>query len=79
MVYAIVQNGVVVNTVVSNFAVNDSWIPTGNIHVRIGDTYNGDSFFHNDTRVLTEVELLRKENAELSEYAEVARILLGEE
>lgn len=78
MAYAIVQNGIVVNVVVSNFPINATWIPTEGIAVQIGDTYDGRSFFHDDEKVLTEEEKLRIELADMKAALELLGVTVDE-
>ncbi len=70
MNYALVENGAVVNVI---------WLYEGNAHefanavavdgrpVQIGDTWDGEHFFHDGARVLTPEEALRAELAEMDE------------
>ena len=78
MVYAIVKNGVVINTVVSNYPIDDTWIPTDGVSVQIGDTYDGESFFRDDEKILTEEEKLRRELADMRAALELLGVTLDE-
>lgn len=42
--YAIVDNGVVINIVKADKKLNDNFVGLGGQRVRIGDTFNGESF-----------------------------------
>jgi len=78
VVYAIVQNGVVINTVVSNFPINDAWIPADSVSIQVGDRYDGESFFHDGERILTEDEKLRAQISDMKAALELLGVNLNE-
>ena len=78
MIYAVVKDGKVSNLAIATKPINENWISIGSLPVHIKDDYNGEMFYRNGEKVITEEERLRDENEALSEYAEAARILLGE-
>lgn len=65
MDYAIIKDGIVTNIAVANYPVECNWIATNGMNVSIGDAYDGESFFHDENKILTEEEKLRIEVADM--------------
>ena len=79
--YAIIENGIVTNIVVSNHQVASNWvsIPTG-YPIAIGDSYDGYAFYSPEGEMRVSHELnaanqriatLEQQNAELAEQNEM--------
>lgn len=65
MIYAIIDNGVVVNTIVGPLPEGINGMPVHDVPVGIGDAYSNGIFLHDGTRILTPLESAEDIIAEL--------------
>lgn len=76
MDYAVIENGIVTNVIwlhYSNAHEFPDAVPLNGVPAGIGDTYDGEHFYRDGERVLTEVETLAVRLAD----AEAALTILG--
>lgn len=76
MNYAVVENGTVTNIIwlyPANASDFPDAVPSGDLPVAIGDTYDGEHFFRDGERVLTALEQAQKD----AEDMQAALALLG--
>lgn len=78
MIYAIIEGGVVVNIAVADYPVKDNWVAAGDEGVYIGDTYDGETFHHDEESILTEEERLRMQNADMKEALHLLGVSVDE-
>ena len=76
MIYAIIVDGVVVNIAVADYPVKDNWVAINGADVCIGDTYDGESFVHDDENLLTEEEL-KIQNADMKAALELLGVTVN--
>ena len=68
MNYALVENGIVVNTIFlypNNASDFPNAVPMGDIPATIGDNYTDGTFYRNGVKVLTQTEKLLAEVADM--------------
>lgn len=78
MIYAIIENNTVVNIATSEYALNENWIFTNDVPVCIGDTYDGESFYRNGEKVISEKEYLYAQLADMKAALELLGVTLDE-